>query len=257
MQRLAGKFALVTGGSSGIGLATAKAFVANGARVAITGRDQKRLDAAKEIIDGDLLALKCDAANLIEIDALYAAIKERFGALDVIFANAGVVESAPIEKTTEQDFDLIFNVNVKGVFFTLQKALPLLRPGSSIILNASIAPRMGRAGLSLYSASKAAVRTLARNFSSEFVSRGFRVNVVSPGSIETPVWNRLIKDPAAFEATMQQVRSGIPAERLGTPEEIANVVLFLASDESSYMLGAEITVDGGITEMRTTSAFRG
>src|SRR3954452_14700422 len=227
MQRLGGKFALITGGSSGIGLATAKAFVANGARVAITGRDQKRLDAAKQIIDGDLLAIKCDAANLIEIDALYAAIKERF-----IFANAGVVESAPIEKTTEQDFDLIFNVNVKGVFFTLQKALPLLRPGSSIILNASIAPRMGRAGLSLYSASKAAVRTLARNFSSEFVSRGFRVNVVSPGSIETPVWNHLIKDPAAFEATMRQVRSGIPAERLGTPEEIANVVLFLASDES-------------------------
>jgi NAD(P)-dependent dehydrogenase (short-subunit alcohol dehydrogenase family) len=255
MQRLAGKFALVTGGSSGIGLATAKAFVANGARVAITGRDQKRLDAAKEIIDGDLLALKCDAANLIEIDALYAAIKERFGALDVIFANAGVVESAPIEKTTEQDFDLIFNVNVKGVFFTLQKALPLLRPGSSIILNASIAPRMGRAGLSLYSASKAAVRTLARNFSSEFVARGFRFNVVSPGSIETPVWNHLI-NPAAYEATMLQVRSGIPVERLGTPEEIANVVLFLASDESSYMLGAEITVDGGITEMRTTSAFR-
>src|SRR3954447_8859091 len=139
----------------------------------------------------------------------------------------------------------------------LQKALPLLRPGSSIILNASIAPRMGRAGLSLYSASKAAVRTLARNFSSEFVSRGFRVNVVSPGSIETPVWNRLIKDTESFEATMQLVKSGIPVERLGTPEEIANVVVFLASDESSYMLGAEITVDGGITEMRTSSAFRG
>jgi NAD(P)-dependent dehydrogenase (short-subunit alcohol dehydrogenase family) len=256
MVRLAGKFALITGGTSGIGLATAKAFVANGARVAITGRDQKTLDAAKEAIDGDHLAFKCDAANLTEIDTLYAAIKERFGALDIIFANAGVADSSPMEEATELDFDRIFNVNVKGVFFTVQKGLPLLRRGASIILNASIAPRMGRAGLSLYSASKAAVRTFARNFSSEFVSRGFRVNVVSPGSIRTPAWNRLIKDPATFEAMMRVVGSDIPQGRLGTPEEIANVVLFLASDESSYMLGAEITVDGGATEMRTTSAFR-
>jgi len=256
MQRLAGKFALVTGGSSGIGLATAKAFAANGAVVAITGRDQKALDAAKNVIGGEHVAFKCDAANLTEIDALYAAIKERFGALDVIFANAGVADSSPMETATEQDFDRTFNVNVKGVFFTVQKALPLLRRGASIILNASIAPRMGRAGLSLYSASKAAVRTFARNFSSEFVSRGFRVNVISPGSIRTPAWNRLIKDPAAFEATMQRVGSDIPQGRLGTPEEIANVVLFLASDESSYMLGAEITVDGGLTEMRTSSTFR-
>jgi NAD(P)-dependent dehydrogenase (short-subunit alcohol dehydrogenase family) len=256
MARLAGKFALITGGSSGIGLATAKAFIAHGARVAITGRDQKKLDAAKEVIDGDPLVFKCHAANLIEIDALYAAIKDRFGALDIIFANAGVGGSNPMEKTTEQDFDRIFNVNVKGVFFTVQKGLPLLRRGASIILNASIAPRMGRAGFSIYSASKAAVRTFARNFSSEFASRGFRVNVVSPGAIETSIWNPLKKDPAAFEATMRLIRSGTPLERLGTPEEIANVVLFLASDESSYMLGGEITVDGGVTEMRTTSVFR-
>jgi NAD(P)-dependent dehydrogenase (short-subunit alcohol dehydrogenase family) len=256
MQRLAGKFALITGGSSGIGLATAKAFVADGAAVAITGRDQKALDAATDIIGGEHLAFKCNAANLLEIDALYAAIKERFGALDIIFANAGVADSNPMEKVTEQDFDRVFNVNVKGVFFTVQKALPLLRRGASIILNASIAPRMGRAGLSLYSASKAAVRTLARNFSSELVSRGVRVNVVSPGTILTPAWNRLIKDPAAFEATMRQVGSEIPQGRVGTPEEIANVVLFLASDASSFMLGAEITVDGGLTEMRTSSTFR-
>ena len=141
MQRLAGKFALVAGGSSGIGLATAKAFVANGAVVAITGRDRKALDAAKDVIDGEHIALKCDATNLMEIDALYAAIKEHFGALDVIFANAGVADSSPMEKATEQNFDRIFNV--KGVFFTVQKALPLLRHGASVILNASIAPRMG------------------------------------------------------------------------------------------------------------------
>ena len=186
MQRLAGKFALVTGGSSGIGLATAKAFVANGAVVAITGRDQKALDEANNVIDGEHVAFRCDVANLMEIDALYAAIKERFGALDIIFANAGVADSSPMEKATEQDFDRIFNVNVKGVFFTVQKALPL---------------------------------------------------------------------SAAFEATMRLVGFDIPQGRLGTPEEIANVVLFLASDESSYMLGAEITVDGGITEMRTSSTF--
>jgi NAD(P)-dependent dehydrogenase (short-subunit alcohol dehydrogenase family) len=256
MQRLAGKFALVTGGSSGIGLATAKAFVANGAVVAITGRDQKALDAAKNEIGGEHLALRCDAANLMEIDALYAAIKERFGALDILFANAGVPSSSPVEKVTEQDFDQIFNVNVKGVFFTVQKALPLLRHGASIILNASNAPHLGRAGLSLYSASKAAVRTLARNFAAEFVSLGIRVNVVSPGPIVTPAWNRLIKDPAAFEATMRQVASNVPLGRVGKPEEIANVVLFLASDESSFMLGAEIMADGGATEVRATSVFR-
>jgi NAD(P)-dependent dehydrogenase (short-subunit alcohol dehydrogenase family) len=253
MQRLAGKFALITGGSSGIGLATAKAFIANGARVAITGRDRKKLDAAKAVLGDDHIALQSDAANLQEIDALFAAIKDRFGALDIIFANAGVAESSPMERVTAGDFDRIFDINVKGVFFTVQKALPLLRNGASIILNASIAPRMGGAGRSLYAASKAAVRTFARNFSSEFASRGFRVNVVSPGTIETPIWSRLTNDRAALDAKMQLVKSGIPLGRLGTMDEVANVVLFLASDESSYMLGAEITVDGGVAEMRTPS----
>jgi NAD(P)-dependent dehydrogenase (short-subunit alcohol dehydrogenase family) len=252
MQRLAGKFALITGGSSGIGLATAKAFVANGARVAITGRDRNSLDAAKETFGDDHIVLQSDTANLREIDALFAVIKERFGSLDIIFANAGVADSSLVEKATEDDFDRIFDINVKGVFFTVQKGLPLLRSGASIILNASIAPRMGGAGRSLYAASKAAVRTFARNFSSEFASRGFRVNVVSPGSIETPIRRRSTGDLAELDAKMQLAKSGIPLGRLGTLEEVANVVLFLASDESSYMLGAEITVDGGVTEMRTS-----
>jgi NAD(P)-dependent dehydrogenase (short-subunit alcohol dehydrogenase family) len=253
MERFAGKFALITGGSSGIGLATARAFAAHGARVAITGRDQAGLDAAKELLGDSHIVLKSDAANLMDIDTLYSVIMERFGALDIIFANAGVADGKPMEKTTEEDFDRIFDINVKGVFFTVQRGVPLLRNGASIILNASIAPRMGRAGFSLYAASKAAVRTFARNFSAEFVSRGFRVNVVSPGSIETPIWSRLATDPAKLDATIEAVKSGIPVGRLGTLEEITNVVLFLASDESSYMVGSEITVDGGVTEMRTTS----
>ena len=255
-MRLQGKLALITGGNSGIGLATAKLFVANGARVVITGRDQKSLDAASAVLGGDVLALRSDASDLKAIDALFAAIKERFGALDILFANAGVSGGGPVEVTTEEEFDWMFDTNVKGVFFTVQKALPLLRKGASIILNSSIAPRVGRPGHALYAASKAAVRTFARNFSSEFASRGIRVNVVSPGPVETPIWGRSGSAPSAVDEILKQVKAGVPLGRLGQPEEVAQAVLFLASDESSFMLGSEITVDGGVTEMRTTSIVR-
>lgn len=256
MGRLEGKFALITGGNSGIGLATARLFVANGARVAITGRDGKSLEAARQSLGSDTLALQSDAADLKAIDGLFDAVKEQFGALDVLFANAGVSGGGPVESTSEQDFDRMFDTNVKGVFFTVQRALPLLRKGASIILNSSIAPRVGRPGHALYAASKAAVRTFARNFSSEFASRGFRVNVVSPGPIETPIWGRGGGDSATVDQVLSQVKAGVPLGRLGRPEEVAQAVLFLASDESSFMLGAEVTVDGGVTEMRTTSIVR-
>jgi NAD(P)-dependent dehydrogenase (short-subunit alcohol dehydrogenase family) len=248
MQRLAGKLALITGGSSGIGLATAKAFVAEGARVAITGRDAKSLEAAQREIGNDGLVLQSDAGDLKAIDALFAAIKEQFGALDVLFANAGIGDNGPVESVTEEDFDRVFAVNVKGVFFTVQKALPLLRKGASVILNSSIAPHTGRPGLSLYAASKAAVRTLARNFSAELASRGIRVNVVSPGPIDTPIWERA-RDPEIARALKKTVEAGIPLGRMGTAEEVASAVVFLASDDSSFMLGSEITVDGGVIEV--------
>jgi NAD(P)-dependent dehydrogenase (short-subunit alcohol dehydrogenase family) len=246
MPRLAGKLALITGGNSGIGLATAKAFVAEGARVAITGRDRDTLEAARRLIGNDTLAIQSDTADLKAIDTLFATIQEKFGSLDILFANAGIGSMTPVEKATEEDFDRIFDVNVKGLFFTVQKALPLLRNGASIILNASIATRTARAGFSVYAASKAAVRTFARNFSAEFVSRGIRVNVVSPGPIDTPIFWRGQKEVAALR---QRIEADVPLGRMGKPEEIAQAVVFLASDESSFMLGTEIILDGGVTEV--------
>jgi NAD(P)-dependent dehydrogenase (short-subunit alcohol dehydrogenase family) len=247
MPRLAGKFALITGGNSGIGLATARAFVAEGARVAITGRDRDTLEAARRLIGNDTLAIQSDTADLKAIDTLFATIQERFGALDILFANAGIGSMTPVENTSEDDFDRIFDVNVKGLFFTVQKALPLLRNGASIILNGSIAIRTGRVGFSVYAASKAAVRTFARNFSAEFLSRGIRVNVVSPGPIDTPIFWREQRGQKEVAALRQRIEADVPLGRMGKPEEIAQAVVFLASDESSFMLGTEIILDGGVT----------
>jgi NAD(P)-dependent dehydrogenase (short-subunit alcohol dehydrogenase family) len=247
MPRLAGKLALITGGNSGIGLATAKAFVAEGARVAITGRDRDTLEAARRLIGNDTLAIQSDTADLKAIDTLFATIQEEFGALDILFANAGIGSMMPVENTSEDDFDRIFDVNVKGLFFTVQKALPLLRNGASIILNGSIAIRTGRVGFSVYAASKAAVRTFARNFSAEFVSRGIRVNVVSPGPIDTPIFWREQRGQKEVAALRQRIEADVPLGRMGKPEEIAQAVVFLASDESSFMLGTEIILDGGVT----------
>ncbi len=256
MPRLADKLALITGGNSGIGLATAKAFVAEGARVAITGRNAKTLESSRAALGGEVLALPSDAADLKAIETLFATIKERFGALDILFVNAGVAGGGPLEKTTEADFDRMFDTNVKGLFFTVQKAVPLLRGGASVILNSSIAPRVGRAGASLYAASKAAVRSFARNFSAELAPRGIRVNVISPGPVDTPIWNRALDDPEAAAAMKRQVVAGIPIGRMGTPEEIARTVVFLASDDSTFMLGAEIIVDGGVSELPAAAANR-
>jgi NAD(P)-dependent dehydrogenase (short-subunit alcohol dehydrogenase family) len=247
-MRLHDKTALITGGSSGIGLAAAKAFVAEGARVAITGRDGSALDAAAREIGGNTLALQCDHARLEQIDALAFRIGDEFGGLDILFANAGLFTNAAIGKITEVEFDAVFDVNVKGVFFTVQAMLPLFRRGSSIILNASIAWRMGRPGISLYAASKAAVRTFARNFSADLAPRGIRVNVISPGPIDTPIWERG-RDPGSAARMRSKIESGVPMGRMGKVEEIAAAAVFLASDESAYMMGAELILDGGTSEV--------
>jgi NAD(P)-dependent dehydrogenase (short-subunit alcohol dehydrogenase family) len=249
MTRLEGKAALITGGNSGIGLATAKAFAREGARVAITGRDTKTLMSAAAEIGEAALPIRCDVADLDDLDEVYERIRERLGRLNVLFANAGLGVPTPLGGTTEQAFDKIFDVNVKGLFFTVQKALPLLHDGSSIILNASVAAYTGVPGASVYAASKGAVRVFARTFSSELAARRIRVNVVSPGPIDTPIWERMSPDEAAAQAAREGMRKGIPLGRMGTPEEVANTVVFLASDESSFIVGTEIFVDGGATQL--------
>jgi NAD(P)-dependent dehydrogenase (short-subunit alcohol dehydrogenase family) len=247
-MRLGGKTALITGGSSGIGLATAKAFAAQGARVAITGRDSNALDAAVNQIGGGAIGVQCDTSSLEQIDALANRVGNEFAGLDILFANAGLFTNAPIGNISESEFDEIFDVNVKGVFFTVQTMLPLLRRGASVILNASIAWRMGRPGISLYAASKAAVRTFARNFSADLAPRGIRVNVISPGPIDTPIWERG-REPAAADRLRRKIEAGVPMGRMGKAEEIAAAAVYLASDDSAYMMGIELILDGGTSEV--------
>lgn len=247
-MRLSGKTALITGGSSGIGLATAKAFITEGACVAITGRDAAALDAAAaEIGDGAVAAI-CDVTRLDQLDALARRLGKEFTRLDILFANAGLFTNAPIGAISETEFDQMFDVNVKGAFFTVQTMLPLLRQGASVILNASIAWRMGRPGISLYAASKAAVRTFARNFSADLAPRGIRVNVISPGPIDTPIWERG-RDAATADRLRRKIEAGVPMGRMGRAEEIAAAAVFLASDDSAYMMGAELIIDGGSSEV--------
>jgi NAD(P)-dependent dehydrogenase (short-subunit alcohol dehydrogenase family) len=233
--------ALISGGNSGIGLATAKAFAAEGARVAISGRDPKTLEAGRSQIGPDTLALSCDVSDLSALDRLYTELGKRFGALDILFANAGIFKILPLEAVTEEHFDQQFSTNVKGLYFTVQKALPLLRPGSSIILNSSIAYMSGTPGGSVYAGTKGAVRAFARGFASELAPRNIRVNVITPGPIETPIWNDTGMD-------QERITRSIPLGRFGTPEEIAGALVFLASDGSAFMTGSEIVVDGGRTQ---------
>ena len=250
MGKLEGKVAVITGGNSGIGLATAKEFKEQGARVVITGRDQQSLDEAKrEIGGGDVLAVRSEASNLTDIDKLFTAVKETFGHIDVLFINAGVGKFAPIEAVTEESFDLIMDVNFKGAYFTIQKALPHLNDNASIILNASINAHIGMPNSSVYAASKAALITLARTLSAELVGRGIRVNAISPGPIATPILNRLGLPPETLEATEKSLKEQIPMKRFGRPEEIAKTALFLASSDSSFLLGTEIVADGGMSQL--------
>jgi NAD(P)-dependent dehydrogenase (short-subunit alcohol dehydrogenase family) len=249
-QKLSGKVALVTGGSSGIGLATAKRFVAEGAYVFITGRRQTELDAAVTEIGKNVTGIQSDVSNLADLDRLYATIEQEQGHLDVIFANAGGGEFVPLGSITEEHFDKTFNTNVKGLLFTVQKALPLMPEGASIVLNASTTSIKGVPAFSVYSATKAAVRSFARTWTVDLKDRQIRVNVVSPGLIPTPGYSLLgLSEAQLKEFVASQANNNIPLGRAGTPDEITKSVVFLASDDSSYVSGIELFVDGGLTQI--------
>jgi len=244
MSKLNGKVAVITGATSGMALATAKLFVAEGAYVFITGRRQAQLDAAVQEIGKNVTGVQGDAGNLADLDRLYETVKTKKGSIDIVFASAGVGDfNLPIGSVKEANFDSTFNVNVRGTLFTVQKALPLLRDGGAIILNGSIASVKGFPGLSVYNASKAAVRSFARSWTSDLKARSIRVNVISPGTIDTGVFVGVPKE------MKDQFVSLIPLGRIGQPEEIAKAALFLASDDSSFITGIELFVDGGTAQI--------
>jgi NAD(P)-dependent dehydrogenase (short-subunit alcohol dehydrogenase family) len=247
--RLEGKIALVTGGSSGIGLATAQQFVKEGAFVYITGRRQAELDKAAKIVGSQVKAIRADASNLNDLDKLFAQIKQEKGKLDVVFANAGGGSFAALGAITEEHYNQIFDTNVKGVLFTVQKALPLIPNGGSIILNASVAGIKGVPAFSVYSATKAAVRSFARSWTNDLKDRGIRVNVISPGPIETPILDGLGDTEEQRKAVKQQFTSQVPLGRIGQPDEIGKAAVFLASGDSSFVAGAELFVDGGLAQV--------
>jgi NAD(P)-dependent dehydrogenase (short-subunit alcohol dehydrogenase family) len=249
MGKLDGKIALITGGNSGIGLATAKRFVNEGAYVFITGRREEELAAAIKQIGKNVTGVQGDVAKLEDLDRLFAQIKREKGKLDIVFANAGVATYAPFGKITEEHFDSIFDINVKGLLFTVQKALPLLPDGASIILNASIVASKGLPANSVYSATKAAIRSFARTWTTDLKDRHIRVNAVSPGPIDTPGLNNLVASAGAGEERLKALSKVVPLGRLGTPDEIAKAVVFLASDDSSYVTGTELFVDGGFAQV--------
>ncbi len=248
-MKLAGKVALVTGGNSGIGLATAKLFSQEGAKVAIIGRDLNTLDEATSAIGGDVLALQADLADLNQIDRLYSEISAKLGKIDVLFANAGIGRFTSLEDNTEAIYDEVFAINLKGLYFTVQKAVAHLNDNAVIVLNTSFVGSLGLPNTSLVAASKAAVRSLARTFAAELVSRGIRVNAVSPGAIATPFHSRTGLSEAAVAASAERFVAQIPMQRSGTPAEIVKAVLFLSTSDAAYILGAEVAVDGGIGQL--------
>jgi len=249
MGKLEGKIALVTGGNSGIGLAAAKRFVTEGAYVFITGRREPELAAAVKEIGRNVTGIRGDVSNLGDLDRLFAQIEREKGKLDVVFANAGVAKTAPFGTITEEFYESIFNVNVKGLLFTVQKALPLLPDGASIILNASISTSKGLPTNSVYAATKAAVRSFARTWTTDLKERRIRVNAVSPGPTDTPGLNNLLASSEAGLQRRKMISSTVPLGRMGTPDEIARAVVFLASDDSSYITGTELFVDGGFAQV--------
>jgi len=247
--KLEGKIALITGGNSGIGLATAKEFVNEGAYVFITGRREQELAAAVKAMGKNVSAVQGNVSNLGDLDRLFAQIKREKGKLDIVFANAGVATYAPFGEITEEHYDSIFNINVKGLLFTVQKALPLLPDGASIILNASIVASKGLSSNSVYSATKAAVRSFARTWTTDLKDRRIRVNAISPGPIDTPGLSELLASSETGEQRRKMISTTVPLGRFGRPEEIAKAVVFLASDDASYITGIELFVDGGFAQV--------
>ena len=245
MKKLEGKTAVVTGGNSGIGLATAKLLRQEGARVAISGRDQTALEtAAKEIGEGTL-TIRSDISKLEDLDALFSKVQKVFGKIDILFANAGVAKFASIGDTDENLFDEIFDINVRGTFFTLNKSLAFLNDGAAIVINTTFADRVGLPGSSVYSASKAALRSLVRVAAAELVGRGIRVNAVSPGPIATPIFGKLGMAKEAVDELAGVILGRVPMKRLGEAQDIANAVVFLVSPQAAYITGVELNVDGG------------
>lgn len=253
MKKLEGKVALITGGNSGIGLAIAQRFVSEGAYVFITGRRRSELDAAIKQIGSNITGVQSDVSNLADLDRLYSEVKKQKDHIDILFANAGLGESAPLEAITEAHFNKIFSVNVKGLLFTVQKALPLFQGGGSIILNASTAGSKASTGFSVYGATKAAVRSFARSWAVELKHRKIRVNAISPGPIDTPGLSGFVRDMAQNEQQIEQIKasiiSSVPLGRMGSPDEVAKAVSFLASDDSSFITGIELFVDGGMAQI--------
>jgi len=249
-MRFSDKVVLVIGGNSGIGLAAAKGFAAEGARLVITGRDRKTLDQAAQQIGGDTLALQSDVADLASIDGVIDAVRKRHGRIDVLFVNAGIGTFAPVRDVTEQLWNQVHDVNLKGCFFAAQKALPLMGRGGSIVFTGSIGAVLGVPGNAIYAAAKAGLRAVARILATELVGEGIRVNMVSPGPTETPIINRNVGMSAAeVDGLRQQMIANIPMHRMGEPEEVARAVLFLASGEASFITGVDLFVDGGCVEL--------
>ena len=250
MNKLEGKIAVITGGNSGIGLATAKRFVTDGAYVFITGRRQHELDTAVSEIGKNVMGLQGDVSNLVDLDRLYSIVKQEKGHIDILFANAGLGEFARLGQISEEHFDKTFGVNVKGLLFTVQKAVPLFKDdGGSIILNSSIAASKGVEGFSVYSASKAAVRSFARTWTVDLRRHKIRVNAVSPGQIDTKALSDLMQNEEHSRQLKKDLVSTVPLRRMGTPDEVAKVVSFLASDDSSYVTGIELFIDGGAAQI--------
>jgi NAD(P)-dependent dehydrogenase (short-subunit alcohol dehydrogenase family) len=249
MNRLQGKVAVVTGGNSGIGLATAQRLQQEGARVAIAGRSKLTLDQAVKTIGNGVLALQTDVSSLEDIDKLYAEVSRKLGKIDVLFVNAGIAKFAPFADTSETLYDEQFDTNIKGAYFTIQKALPYLNDGASIILNTSVVDSQGTPGASAYAATKAALRSLARTTAAELVGRGIRVNTVAPGPIITPIFGKTGLPQEALDAFSKEIIAKVPMKRFGQPEEVAATVAFLASQDASYITGVEINVDGGLGQI--------
>lgn len=249
MKRFESKTVLITGGSSGIGLATAQAFAREGARVVITGRDAAALATARETLGANALTIVNDAGSLTDATALAKAIADANLNLDAVFINAGVAKFGAFTDIDESLWDLTFNTNVKGPYFQIQALVPYLNKGASIVINGSINARLGMPGSSIYAASKASVISLAKTLSAELLPRGVRVNVVSPGPVHTPLYGKLGLDAATLEATAAQILSQVPLGRFGTPDEIASTVLHLSSPESAFIVGTEIIADGGMSQL--------